>query len=128
MLETNDLRNRGWTVVMPVKTKDKIEWNVFYYNINRNKIDTYNIFEHESFVRYVKEAINEHKNKEKFEQQLKSELQYYFGEKCEWEILLSPWVSDEKVAVQINVYEQVMLNFNVFVDYVWKHKKDILYM
>lgn len=113
---------------MPVKTKDKIEWNVFYYNINRKKIDTYNIFEHGSFVRYVKEAINEHKNKEKFEQQLKSELRYYFGEKCEWEILLSPWVSDEKVAVQINVYEQVMLNFNVFVDYVWKHKKDILYM
>lgn len=128
MLETNDLRNRGWTVVMPVKTKDKIEWNVFYYNINRKKIDTYNIFEHGSFVRYVKEAINEYKNKEKFTEQLKSELRYYFGEKCEWEILLSPWVSDEKVAVQINVYEQVMLNFNVFVDYVWKHKKDILYM
>ena len=123
----DDLRYRGWTVVIPpVKTKEKIEWNVFYYDFNRKKIDTYNIFEHGGFVTYVKKSINECKNKDEFAEQLKTELLYYFWSKAEWEVLLSPWIGDEKVTKKIDVYDQVMLNFNGFLDYVWEHKKDIL--
>lgn len=103
-----------------------MKWNVFYYNINKKKIDTFNIFEHRSFLEYVKKA-KELKTKEEFKKQLRSELMYYFWAKAEWEVLITPWVGGdrEKCAVKIDVYEQVMSNWDVFVDYVFysKNKK-----
>lgn len=130
MLVTDNYKNRGWTVELNSSStppvKKKLEWNVFYYDFNRRKIDTYNIFDHGGFVKYVKEAINKYKDKESFAEQLKTELLYYFWSKAEYEVLLSPWIGDEKAAVKIDVYKQVMLNFDVFLDYVWEHKEKIL--
>lgn len=105
-----------------------MKWNVFYYDINRKKVDVFNIFEHSGFVKYVKKAIKEHKNKEEFAKQLRSELMYYFWAKAEWEIIISPWVGGdrEKDAVKIDVHDQVMLNWDLFVDYVWDNKKELL--
>lgn len=43
---------------------------------------------------------------------------YYFWSKTEWEVIVSPWVGkggDEK----IDVYDQLKLNWDKFVDYVW---------
>ena len=99
-----------------------MKWNVFYYDINRKKISTYNIFDHSSFLKYVKEAMKECKFKQEFAEQLKSELRYYFWAKAEWELLFYPWVGDEKAAIKIDVYDQVMNNFEIFVDYVWSFK------
>ena len=101
-----------------------MKWNVFYYNINKKKIETFNIFEHRSFLRYV-EIAKELKTKEEFVEQLKSELRYYFWAKAEYEVLITPWVGGdrEKCAVKIDVYDQVMSNFEVFVDYVWNCKE-----
>ena len=56
--------------------------------------------------------------KEVFSDQLKHILQYYFWGKCEWEIVLNHdngTNSDRK----IDVYEQVMLNWDKFVEYCW---------
>ena len=55
-----------------------MKWNVYYYDINHKKISTFNIFDHCSFREYVKKAIKKYKNKEEFDEQLKSELCYYF--------------------------------------------------
>ena len=96
-----------------------MKWNVFYYDINRKKITTYNIFDHGTFLKYVKEAIDKCETKEALADQLKSELQYFFWAKAEWELLFYPWVGDEKAVVKIDVYNQVMNNFEIFVDYVW---------
>ena len=79
-----------------------MKWNVYYYDINRNKVTTYDIFKHGSFVKYFKETAKECKgNKECFEKRIKSELFYYYGSRSEWEliieitennhILLTPW-------------------------------------
>ena len=65
-----------------------IEWNVYDYNINYNKISVFNIFDHYSFREYVKKAIKKYKNKEEFAEQLKSELSYYFWSKAEWELVV----------------------------------------
>ena len=100
-----------------------MKWNVFYYNINKKKIETFNIFEHSSFNKYIQQA-KKLKTKEEFSEQLKSELLYYFWSKAEWEVIITPWVGGdrEKCAVKIDVYEQVMSNWDVFVDYVWSEK------
>ena len=104
-----------------------MKWNVFYYDINRRKINTFNIFEHGSFYRYIQKHLSDFKTKESFGKRLKSELMYYFWAKSEWEILISPWCGGdrERDAVKVDVYEQVMQNFDVFLDYTWNHRDEI---
>lgn len=104
-----------------------MKWNVFYYNINKKKIEIFNIFEHGSFISYVKKAIKESKNKDEFAKQLRSELMYYFWSKAEWEIVISPWVGGDrkKDSIKIDVYDQVMNNFEAFVNYVWENKEKL---
>lgn len=105
-----------------------LKWNVFYYDINKRKMEIWNVFQHCKFLEYVQKALKKFKTKEEFEKQLRKELFYYYCSKSEWEIIVSPWVGGdrEKDSVKIDVYDQVMLNWEVFVDYVWSNKKEIL--
>lgn len=103
-----------------------MKWNVFYYDINRKKISTFNIFDHGRFREDIKKELRKCKTKEEFAERLKSNLMYYFWSKAEWEIIISPWVGGdrERDAVKIDVYEQVMNNFDILLDYVWNNKKE----
>ena len=104
-----------------------MKWNVFYYNMNAHKIETFNIFDHWKFREDLQSDLKKCKIKETFAERLKSELFYYFGYKSEWELLFSPWVSGdrEKDTVKIDVYTQVMANFNVLLDYIWENKDNV---
>lgn len=107
----------------------KLQWNVYRFNINKQKIEEFNIFDHYTFKEYVKEALIKHENsKEEFTKQLKSELRYYFWSKAEYEIIITCWVGGdrEKVNEKIDIYDQVMLNWDRFVDYVWDNGWKIL--
>jgi hypothetical protein len=68
--------------------ESKLEWNVLYYDINRNKITTYNIFRHSRFNKYVEKAFEKCKTKEEFAEILRRELMYYFWSKAEWELII----------------------------------------
>ena len=142
-----------------------MEWNVFRYDINKNKIDVFNIFNHGSFYKYTKKAIKEYKIKGDFAEQLRRELMYFFWSKAEHElvieitennrIFLNPWcgcrnpeevridVTDDKKfdwkcfaeehinkqvyknKAKINIYDQVMSNWEKFLDYVWDNRSKI---
>ena len=123
MIVTDIYKNRGWTVV--VDQPKKLEWNVFYYDINRKKIDTYNIFDHYSFVKWLQKDLKDTNNIEDFAIALKSNLMYYFWGKAEWEVLITPWVGGdrEKDVIKVDVYSQVMLNWEIFLNYVWSNKE-----
>ena len=129
-----------------------MEWYV--YNERNGKIEPYNIFNHGSFVKYVSQYLKECETKEEFEEHLKREL-FYFGHKCEWELVVTSWTTrmnmkeldrlnaereehvkrsgkdpyslyvNPTVAEKIDIRNQVMLNWNVFVDYVWNNKEDL---
>jgi len=104
-----------------------MEWNVYVHNVNRNKIEVYNIFEHGSFTKYLKKFCEECKSKDMLAEKIKSELRYYFWSKSQWETVISPWVrNSEPCDIKINVFDQVMMNFNIFVDYVWKNREELL--
>lgn len=104
-----------------------MEWNVYVHNFNLNKIEKYNVFAHGSFIKYLKKACEECKSKNVLAEKIKSELRYYFWSKCQWEIIISPWVGRaESCDIKIDVYDQVMMNFDIFVDYVWKNRKELL--
>lgn len=59
---------------------------------------------------------------------LDSELEqmYYFWSKCEWEVLVTPWISPrESEKKKIDVCWQIMNNWDVFVDYTWANRKKL---
>lgn len=128
--------------------KLKLCWNVYECDFNSGEIKVYNIFDHGRFFEDVKESLKKCKDKEDFKERIKRHLFYYFGSKCEWEVIITSWppyISKEEVsnlckradegefrhrtavnletARKIDIREQVMLNFDVFIDYVWSKKK-----
>lgn len=149
---------------------NNLEWNVYFWSINENKLKELNIFEHGCFMDELKIILNDNKinTMDSFKEKLKQILRYYFQYKCEWEILIEnfppyrpyyctlnkntcsiePFYSKEKVdyildkesfgntflpkdgeyylnklddnAKKIDIYSQIMLNFNIFADYIVK--------
>lgn len=100
-----------------------MEWNVYRYDFNRRKIEKFNVFEHGRFKEDVDKCLLKNDDKESFEKELKNTLMYYYWSKSEWEIIIAPWIGDENSKVKIDVYDQVMMNWNKFVNYVWSCKK-----
>lgn len=104
-----------------------LEWNVFIYNFNKKEIEVYNIFKHSRFLEDCKKAARKYKgNREAFEHEIKTSLMYYYWSKCEWEIILdSLFPRDGFKQRKVDVYEQVMLNWQSFIDYVWDHQVEL---
>lgn len=102
----------------------KLCWNVFYHNFNQDEIQLVNIFDHGGFSKEVNENLKKHKEKDSFADELRRSLMYYFWSKCEWETVISPWVRrSDRTAIKVDVYWQVMANWEPFVDYIWKSKE-----
>ena len=102
-------------------------WNVFLENFNAKRIDVYNIFKHTALCDDLAKSLKKNKDdKEAFASDLKRSLMYYYWSKCEYEIILTSWPEmkgfhDEKV----DVYDQIMLNWDVFLDYVWTNREEL---
>ena len=100
-----------------------MKWYVYIYNINSKKMEVYNIFDHASFKFCVEKELNNCNSKEDFAYKINNELKYYFWSKAEWEIIISPWIGADGVKNKIDIYDQVINNWQVFVDYCWSFKK-----
>lgn len=66
-------------------------------------------------------TINE---KQDFADKVKSDLMYYFWCKSEHEIIISALSSSKNhnEEIKVDIYEQVMLNWEIFIDYLWEYK------
>lgn len=100
-----------------------LEWNVFYHDVNKQEITTINIFDHKRFVEDIQKNLKKINNKDEFAEELRRDLFHYFGCKCEYEVLISAWCGgNKKEDIKVDIYTQVMNNWNVFVDYIWKNR------
>lgn len=100
-----------------------LKWFVYYHDSNLQEIKTFNIFKHSSFYKDVEEYLKRYKDKEEFAERLKRSLMYYFWSKSEYEVIISPWCGGRNTEdIKIDVYNQVMNNWDVFLDYVWNSK------
>lgn len=99
----------------------EMHWRVFVENFNRKRIEEYDIFEHHGFAEDVRKAYSKHRNDfDAFAEKVRGSLFYYYCSKCEWEIVVSSWLEINRVPERkVDVYEQVMLNWDVFIEYVW---------
>lgn len=78
-----------------------MEWYVYIYDINKNEIKKFNVFNHWKSEEDTKKNLKKYKNKEEFSEQLRKDVMYYFWSKSEYEliitltedgrVLLSPW-------------------------------------
>lgn len=103
--------------------KYELKWNVFYHDINRQKIATLNIFNHYKFAEDAQKNLKKNKNKDEFAEELRRDLFYYFGSKCEYEVVVKPWAGGRgHEDIKVDIYTQVRNNWDVFVDYVWNSK------
>lgn len=99
-----------------------MEWNVYIENVNKREIERYNIFQYFSLTDEIRRIKKETGSKEEFAKELDNELKYRFWSKCEWEIILSDWPPSAKFHKEkIDVYDQLKMNWDVFVDYVWNN-------
>lgn len=130
-----------------------MKWNVLMRDFNARKIKEYDIFRHSSFAEDVAELSNRDLTKEDFTEKLRRTLQYYFWSKSEYEVVVTSWppyIDGEELArlnaeyeeyntkwgrypykmnvcldvgKKIDIYDQVRLNWDVFVDYVWSQRR-----
>ena len=97
-----------------------MEWNVYYYDFIINEIKIYNIFNYIDFKNAVEKDLHRFRSRYEFAKSLRSHLITYFCSSDRWEVLIdSPTGDIDKLIV--DVYDQVMLNWDVFVDYCWTH-------
>ena len=102
-----------------------MEWNVFYHDHNKQEIRPLNIFNHSRFNKDVQEHLKKCKDKDEFAENLRRELMYNFWCKSEYEVLISPWCFKirEDDEIKVDIYSQVMLNWDRFLEYVWGNKE-----
>ena len=105
-----------------------LTWNVYIGNINSGTIEMYDIFDHWKFFEDCQENLKENgDSRERFVEQLRRDLMYYFWSKCEWEVIVRHWPPSERCRDRkIDVYSQVLLNWTHFVDYVWENRRELL--
>ena len=125
-------------------------WNVYVRDSNGREIKVFNIFDHHSFRESVIKLKRKKFPKEVFAEMLKREVMYYFWSKYEYEVVVTsfpPYIDKKEldrlnaeyeeynikwghyplrmdvrpeIGGKIDIYAQVMLNWDVFVDYVWR--------
>lgn len=104
-----------------LKKKD-MEWNVYCHEFNSKTIVKWNIFKHRSFKIGVDSLLRTKLQKDDFSKKLKRTVAYYFEAKYEYEILISSWLGIAK-DTKVDIYDQVTMNWDKFVDYVWSFRK-----
>ena len=129
-------------------------WNVYREDFNRRSIVKYNIFDHGGFAQDVDKLLKEDITKDEFAERLKRSLRYWFWCKSEHEVVLCSWpVYIDKaeldrlnteceecnnkwghypykinvtpdVGEKVSIYDQVMMNWGQFIDYVYRYKNN----
>lgn len=95
-----------------------LTWNVYVRDMNNDDIIMWNVFNHAKFKEDTLKLLLEATSKEKFSEKLSSTVLYYFWSKYEYEI----WIyrgRDNNDARRVDVANQLVLNWDVFVDYLW---------
>lgn len=95
-----------------------LNWNVYYYNQNIDTIEPFNVFSHRGFYRAVLDIFNKYQHMDEFEEAVDKEAMYYFWCKAEYEVFVSDWFKGDAKA-KIDIYDQLKLNWNRFIDYLW---------
>lgn len=97
---------------------NKLSWNVVRYDFNKKDFVSYNVL-NSRIVEEIKKRTKNINNKLDFAEEVRRICQYYFWSKCEWEIVIQEWTGHNPKEKKVDVYDQLLLNWDRFIDYVW---------
>lgn len=107
------------------KTPDP-EWYVYVSDFNKREIKTFNVFHSYNFLRGCKECFKKYKlpqQRDELVNEIRSCASYSFWSKCEYETVITDiFGRDGFQDKKIDVYQQLMLNWEPFIEYTIKHK------
>ncbi len=104
------------------ENSDCLQWYVLIDDFNKREFCLYNVLNDYFVGGEVFKALKKHKDsKEDFAKQVESEVKYRYWSRSEWELVLSPWCSNAK-EVKIDVYDQLWMNWDIFIDYLWNNQ------
>ena len=95
-----------------------LEWNVWRDELNTNKIQPSNVFNHYSFNKAVINIFNKRLRIDEFEKMIDKEVMYYFWCRAEYEVMISG-LFERGAKTKIDIYTQLKLNWDRFIDYLW---------
>ena len=113
------------------KIKHEPVWHVYMEDFNEHKIKVFNVFRHYTFYNELAKLIKKwrkDKDTAALEKEVKGWVMYCFWSKCEYEILLSSWIRKDIVKMKIDIYDQLMLNWDSFFKYILEYEKDFKVM
>jgi len=125
-------------------------WNVFIEDPNKKQIVTYNVLNKTIVEEIINRTLGVN-DKDQFAEEVKHIIMYYYWSRSEWEVVIVDWpphitneelnklnLEQEKyyqqygkyaysntfsptVGKKVDVYDQVNLNWNIFIDYLWNN-------
>lgn len=99
------------------------EWYVYTEDYNANTIKKFNVFYSINFLDGCKRTFKKYKDIKKIEEEIKAWARYSFWSKCEYEVVLNAFTNKSDFQdVKIDVYDQLMLNWDSFFQYIMDHK------
>ena len=131
--------------------KNSLCYYVYKESFNSKKIEKFNIFNNWRFLEDIEKLFKNKPTKEQAADEIRRYLFYYYGSKCEYEIIITSWpcyisneelnrVNEEKlrykrkyghypyvnnivptVGEKIDIRQQVLMNWDIFFDYVWNY-------
>lgn len=116
-----------------------LHWNVYRYDFNSREIKIWDMFQHVSFNDDVSKLLKKKLNRDEFAEKLRSAAAYYFWSRCEYEVVVTSWPPhitpgefrrltleencryniNLEEGIKIDIYQQLDLNWERFVDYVF---------
>ena len=109
---------------MPARCPDP-EWYVYVDDFNKKEIEKFNVFQSLNFLEGCKRTFKKYKDIDIIEKEIKSWAMYSFWSKCEYEIVLTSLFNSERHKFKdekIDVYDQLLMNWDSFFRYVVEHK------
>lgn len=98
-------------------------WNVVRYDHNAKDFGLYNVL-NAGMVEEIKRLTKGIDNKEEFSKEVNSLCMYYFWSRFEWEVVLREFCGrDNAKEMKVDVYDQLVMNWNRFIDYLWGELK-----
>lgn len=101
-----------------------LEWNVVKYDTNKRRFVEYNVLL-PVVVEDIKARTAEAVGRAAFAEGVGRVCRYYFGSRTECEIILEEWpIRDNPTRCKVDVYDQLVLNWDRFIDYLCANLRD----
>ena len=120
-----------------------LSWNVLFEDFNKKEIVYYDIFKGGHFEKIAKDLKERVSSKELFAEEFRLKLMSQFWARSEYEVVVTSWppyvtqeeikrLSNEEIKYyrtdvnldvrrKIDIFEQLQMNWQQFIDYVWNN-------